>query len=120
MATGRAKPAAPRCSARHTTAMPPSPTCSMSRYLPAIIRPGTSFIPMRVREYTEDLRRAQTQAAWLSRYAATGMAGKDETLGRLQQLANDFALDVGRVRAALADETTPPEAQALLVGALNY
>jgi uncharacterized membrane protein YkvA (DUF1232 family) len=48
------------------------------------------------------------------------MAGEDETLESLQDLVNDFALDVGRVRAALADDATANEAKALLVGALNY
>jgi uncharacterized membrane protein YkvA (DUF1232 family) len=51
---------------------------------------------------------------------AATMAAEDETLESLQTLVNDFALDVGRVRAALADDATSDDAKALLVGALNY
>ena len=51
---------------------------------------------------------------------AATMAGQDETLESLQNLVNDFALDVGRLRAALADDATTPEARTLLVAALNY
>jgi uncharacterized membrane protein YkvA (DUF1232 family) len=48
------------------------------------------------------------------------MAGKDETLSTLQELVSDLALDIGRARAALADDATPAEAKALVVGALQY
>lgn len=48
------------------------------------------------------------------------MAAADDTLATLQKMVDGFALDVGRVRAALADDTTPKEAKAILVGALNY
>lgn len=44
----------------------------------------------------------------------------DATLAKLQELVDGFSLDVGRVRAALADEGTPPAAQRLLIGALSY
>jgi uncharacterized membrane protein YkvA (DUF1232 family) len=44
----------------------------------------------------------------------------DETLETLQRLVNDFALDVGRMRAALADDATVKDAKRLVVGALNY
>jgi uncharacterized membrane protein YkvA (DUF1232 family) len=46
--------------------------------------------------------------------------GDDTTLETLQELVDGFSLDVGRVRAALADEKTEPAAQKLLVGALSY
>jgi uncharacterized membrane protein YkvA (DUF1232 family) len=44
----------------------------------------------------------------------------DDTLETLQKLVDGFSLDVGRVRAALADENTEEPAQKLLVGALSY
>jgi uncharacterized membrane protein YkvA (DUF1232 family) len=46
--------------------------------------------------------------------------GEDTTLETLQELVDGFSLDVGRVRAALADDTTEVAAQKLLVGALSY
>src|SRR5437867_7149128 len=46
--------------------------------------------------------------------------GEDTTLETLQKLVDGFSLDVGRVRAALADEKTEPAAKQLLVGALSY
>jgi uncharacterized membrane protein YkvA (DUF1232 family) len=44
----------------------------------------------------------------------------ETTLATLQELVDGFSLDVGRVRAALADEKTEPAAQKLLIGALSY
>ncbi|HXU81779.1 MAG TPA: hypothetical protein VN914_10310 [Polyangia bacterium] len=46
--------------------------------------------------------------------------GDDATLETLQELVDGFSLDVGRVRAALADEKTEEPARKLLVGALCY
>ena len=46
--------------------------------------------------------------------------GDDATLETLQELVNGFSLDVGRVRAALADDKTEEPAKKLLVGALSY
>jgi uncharacterized membrane protein YkvA (DUF1232 family) len=46
--------------------------------------------------------------------------GDDATLETLQELVDGFSLDVGRVRAALADEKTEEPAKKLLVGALSY
>lgn len=48
------------------------------------------------------------------------MAEADETLAKLQTFVDGFAMDVGRVRAAVDDESTPPGCRAILVGALNY
>jgi uncharacterized membrane protein YkvA (DUF1232 family) len=48
------------------------------------------------------------------------MPDNETTLADLQKLVDGFPMDVGRVRAALADNGTPPEARALLVGGLNY
>ena len=48
------------------------------------------------------------------------MGENDATLKMLQELVDGFSLDVGRVRAALADDKTEPAAQRLLVGALCY
>ncbi len=48
------------------------------------------------------------------------MDAKDKTLETLQALVDGFAMDVGRVRAALADNKTSPPVQQSLVGALNY
>jgi uncharacterized membrane protein YkvA (DUF1232 family) len=44
----------------------------------------------------------------------------EETLATLQELVDGFSLDVGRVRAALADDKTEAGARKLLVGALSY
>jgi uncharacterized membrane protein YkvA (DUF1232 family) len=44
----------------------------------------------------------------------------DAALEMLQKLLDGFSLDVGRVRAALADEKTEEAARKLLVGALSY
>jgi uncharacterized membrane protein YkvA (DUF1232 family) len=44
----------------------------------------------------------------------------DATLETLQKLVDGFSLDVGRVRAALADDKTEAPAKRLLVGALSY
>jgi uncharacterized membrane protein YkvA (DUF1232 family) len=46
--------------------------------------------------------------------------GDDLTLETLQELVDGFSLDVGRVRAALADDKTQEPARQLLVGALCY
>jgi uncharacterized membrane protein YkvA (DUF1232 family) len=46
--------------------------------------------------------------------------GEDTTLEALQELVDGFSLDVGRVRAALADDGTDAAARKLLVGALCY
>jgi uncharacterized membrane protein YkvA (DUF1232 family) len=46
--------------------------------------------------------------------------GDEATLETLQELVDGFSLDVGRVRAALADEKTGESAQKLLIGALSY
>jgi uncharacterized membrane protein YkvA (DUF1232 family) len=46
--------------------------------------------------------------------------GDDATLETLQELVDGFSLDVGRVRAALADDKTEEPARKLLVGALSY
>lgn len=46
--------------------------------------------------------------------------GDDATLETLQKLVDGFSLDVGRVRAALADDKTEVAAQKLLIGALSY
>lgn len=46
--------------------------------------------------------------------------GDDSTLATLQELVDGFSLDVGRVRAALADDKTDPASQKLLIGALSY
>jgi uncharacterized membrane protein YkvA (DUF1232 family) len=46
--------------------------------------------------------------------------GEDATLEKLQALIDGFSLDVGRMRAALADEQTELPAKKLLVGALSY
>jgi uncharacterized membrane protein YkvA (DUF1232 family) len=46
--------------------------------------------------------------------------GEDATLETLQKLVDGFSLDVGRVRAALADDKTEAPAKKLLVGALSY
>jgi uncharacterized membrane protein YkvA (DUF1232 family) len=46
--------------------------------------------------------------------------GDDATLETLQKLVDGFSLDVGRVRAALADDKTEEPAKKLLVGALSY
>jgi uncharacterized membrane protein YkvA (DUF1232 family) len=43
-----------------------------------------------------------------------------EPLQKLQQLVDGFSLDVGRMRAALADDKTEEPARKLLVGALSY
>jgi len=43
-----------------------------------------------------------------------------ETVQKLQSLIDGFSLDVGRMRAALADEKTEEPARKLLVGALSY
>jgi uncharacterized membrane protein YkvA (DUF1232 family) len=45
---------------------------------------------------------------------------EDATLEMLQKLVDGFSLDVGRVRAALADDKTDEPARRLLVGALSY
>jgi uncharacterized membrane protein YkvA (DUF1232 family) len=45
---------------------------------------------------------------------------EDATLETLQKLVDGFSLDVGRVRAALADDKTTEPARRLLVGALSY
>jgi uncharacterized membrane protein YkvA (DUF1232 family) len=45
---------------------------------------------------------------------------QDTTLETLQKLVDGFSLDVGRVRAALAEETTEGAVRPLLVGALCY
>jgi uncharacterized membrane protein YkvA (DUF1232 family) len=44
----------------------------------------------------------------------------DAPLDTLQELVDGFSLDVGRVRAALADDKTEEAARKLLVGALCY
>jgi uncharacterized membrane protein YkvA (DUF1232 family) len=44
----------------------------------------------------------------------------DAGLETLQELVEGFSLDVGRVRAALADDKTEEAARKLLVGALSY
>ena len=44
----------------------------------------------------------------------------DASLETLQELVEGFSLDVGRVRAALADDKTEEPARKLLVGALSY
>ena len=46
--------------------------------------------------------------------------GDDTTLETLQKLIDGFFLDVGRVRAALADDKTEEGARKLLVGGLSY
>jgi uncharacterized membrane protein YkvA (DUF1232 family) len=46
--------------------------------------------------------------------------GDDVTLETLQKLIDGFPLDVGRMRAALADDKTDEAAKKLLVGALSY
>lgn len=49
------------------------------------------------------------------------MANEDSsTLGWLQKLADGFVLDLGRVRAALEDDSVDREGRLLLVGALQY
>jgi hypothetical protein len=48
------------------------------------------------------------------------MAASEVTLETLQKVVDGFGMDVGRVRATLADEKTPVEAQAILLGGLNY
>jgi uncharacterized membrane protein YkvA (DUF1232 family) len=48
------------------------------------------------------------------------MAASEVTLETLQKMVDGFGMDVGRVRAALADDKTPQEARALLLGGLNY
>src|SRR4051812_20427013 len=45
---------------------------------------------------------------------------EDAALEMLQKLVDGFSLDVGRVRAALADDKTEEPARRLLVGALCY
>jgi len=46
--------------------------------------------------------------------------GDEASLETLQELVDGFFLDVGRMRAALADDKTEPAARRLLVGALSY
>jgi uncharacterized membrane protein YkvA (DUF1232 family) len=48
------------------------------------------------------------------------MSPSPGTVATLQRFVDGFSLDVGRVRAALADDGTPGEARRTLVGALNY
>ncbi len=48
------------------------------------------------------------------------MSANDKLIETLQKLVDGFAMDVGRVRAALADDKTPEAARRVLVGALNY
>ncbi|MDX2019347.1 MAG: YkvA family protein [Deltaproteobacteria bacterium] len=48
------------------------------------------------------------------------MSDTNSALGWLQKLADGFVLDLGRVRAALEDESVDHEGRLLLVGALQY
>ncbi len=48
------------------------------------------------------------------------MSGASESVATLQRFVDGFALDVGRVRAALADDTSPAAGRLCLIGALNY
>jgi hypothetical protein len=76
-------------------------------------RPGDRGARLRAHHHPVSDRRAG------ARGRLPGMAD-DVALETLQELVDGFSLDVGRVRAALADEKTEDAAKKLLVGALSY